>query len=91
MVESVEIQRQDFPSFHDSLGPQTGPTFPQLRRRRWLIGKKRKSKNPDWAGGGKVEIQKQDSHLSTAPAACGSKEEKLGPSPTAKKGTLLSR
>jgi len=41
-------------------------------------------------GGGKVEIQNQDSHFPTAPTACGSKEDKhllkkkTGPSSTAK-------
>jgi hypothetical protein len=48
--------------------------------------KKSKSKNPDWVGGGKVEIQKQDSHFSTAPAACGSQEEKPGRLRRPKKG-----
>src|ERR1017187_10630562 len=33
------------------------------------------SKESGIVGGGKVEIQNQDSHFSTAPTACGSKEE----------------
>ena len=53
-VESVEIQKQDFPSSHRSLGisQRRGeiPTFPQLRR----------------PGHGKVENQKQVSHFPTA-------------------------
>ena len=52
-VESVEIQRQDFPSSHRPLGisqKREIPTFPQLRR----------------LGYGKVENQKQVSHFPTA-------------------------
>jgi hypothetical protein len=43
-----------------------------------LIGETRKARIQIWVGGGKVEIQKQDSHFTTAPAACGNKEEKPG-------------
>src|SRR5256885_8500611 len=53
-VESVESQKQAFPSFHSPLeiSPKPGeiPTFPQLRRLR----------------GGKVENQTQVSHFPTA-------------------------
>src|SRR5436190_11160370 len=53
-VESVENQKQVFPSFHSPLeiSPKAGeiPTFPQLRRLRR----------------GKVENQKQVSHFPTA-------------------------
>jgi hypothetical protein len=53
-VESVESQKQAFPSFHSSLeiSPKAGeiPTFPQLRLRR----------------GGKVEKQNQLSHFPAA-------------------------
>ncbi len=53
-MESVENQKQVFPSFHSPLGisPKAGeiPTFPQLRRLRR----------------GKVENQKQVSHFPTA-------------------------
>jgi hypothetical protein len=77
-VESVEIQKQDFRSFHDSLGISQKardshiPTAPTTMA---LLRHKRKNKNPDCVGGGKVEIQKQDFHFPTAPTACGSKEE----------------
>jgi len=53
-MESVENQKQVFPSFHSPLeiSPKAGeiPTFPQLRRLRR----------------GKVENQKQVSHFPTA-------------------------
>ena len=53
-VESVESQKQAFPSYHSPLeiSPKAGeiPTFPQLRRLR----------------GGKVENQNQVSHFPTA-------------------------
>jgi hypothetical protein len=95
-VESVEIQRQDFPSFHDSLGISQKtrdshiPTAPTTAIDE---GEKAKEKSGS-VGGGKVEIQKQDSHFPTAPTACGSKEETLSPrrtrpSPTAHLGALL--
>ncbi len=54
-VESVESQKQAFPSSHSPLeiSPRTGeiPTFPQLRRKQ---------------ADGKVENQKQVSHFPTA-------------------------
>jgi hypothetical protein len=53
VVESVEIQTQDFPSSHTpwkSRNNREIPTFPQLRRR----------------DGGKVENQEQVSHFPTA-------------------------
>ena len=53
------------------------PTFPQLRRRLLLLSpKQRNDRKSLTVGGGKVEIQKQDSHFSTTPAACGSKVKK---------------
>jgi hypothetical protein len=58
------------------ISPSTGeiPTFPQLRRV-LVVSERRASKELRSVGRGKVEIQEQDSHFSTAPRACDSKEE----------------
>jgi len=65
-MESVENQKQVFPSFHSPLGisPKAGeiPTFPQLRRLRR----------------GKVENQKQVSHFPTAFSYMKEKTNKTG-------------
>jgi len=58
------------------ISPSTGeiPTFPQLRRV-LVVSERRASKELRSVGRAKVEIQEQDSHFSTAPRACGSKEK----------------
>ena len=58
------------------ISPSAGEisTFPQLRRV-LLLSERRASKELRSVGGGKVEIQKQDSHFPTTPTACGSKEK----------------
>ena len=88
----MEIQGQDFPAFHDSLEiSQTARDFHICHSSggQWLIGEKRRSKNPDWVGGGKVEIQKQDSHFSTAPAACGRRKKNRAVSDGRKRDTSI--
>jgi len=59
------------------ISPKAGeiPTFPQLRRVLHVSDRTAGRKESGSVGGGKVEIQNQDSHFSTAPTACGSKEE----------------
>jgi len=81
------------------ISPKAGeiPTFPQLRRVLHVSDRTAGRKESGSVGGGKVEIQNQDSHFSTAPTACGSKEEKPfmeeppGPSSASKVGTFLKR
>jgi hypothetical protein len=55
-------QKQRFPHSH-SRGGDFCPKRGKAQTRNSLVG------------GGKVEIQKQDSHFPTAPSACGSKVE----------------
>src|SRR5450759_4292662 len=47
------------------------PTFPQLRR---LLSHAQKTGEQKTEGCGRVEIQNQDSHFSTAPKACGARK-----------------
>src|SRR5450756_1311207 len=47
------------------------PTFPQLLR---LLSHAQKTGEQKTKGCGKVEIQNQDSHFSTAPKACGARK-----------------
>src|SRR5450759_4218537 len=47
------------------------PTFPQLRR---LLSHAQKTGDQKTEGCGRVEIQNQDSHFSTAPKACGARK-----------------
>src|SRR5664280_3584121 len=63
------------------ISPRAGeiPTFPQLRRLLAIFSGRTTKKESGSVGGGKVEIQNQDSHFSTAPTACGSKEDKAFP------------
>ena len=58
------------------ISPRAGEisTFPQLRRLLAISGRTAGKKRIGSVGGGKLEIQNQDSHFSTAPTACGSKE-----------------
>jgi hypothetical protein len=95
-VESVEIQRQDSPSFHRSLeiSQKTRDShIPTASDDDDGIRREGKEEESGYVGRGKVEIQRQDSHFPTAPTACGSKEEKpllekTGPSLTAKGGDI---
>src|ERR1017187_10344077 len=62
-----------------------GPSAPAIRFSRKNLTQK--TKESLTMGGGKVEIQRQDSHFPTAPTACGSKEE----NPSLKIGGVLSQ
>jgi hypothetical protein len=62
-----------------------GPSAPAIRFSHKNLTQK--TKESLTMGGGKVEIQRQDSHFPTAPTACGSKEE----NPSLKIGGVLSQ
>jgi hypothetical protein len=47
------------------------------RQKNQLIKITRKKPQNQVVGGGKVEIQNQDSHFPTTPSACGSKEKSI--------------
>src|SRR5271170_3599047 len=51
------------------------PTFPQLLR--FVIASQPNNPSRRTGRGGKVEIQKQDSHFPTAPTACGARKKLL--------------
>src|SRR5208283_4377971 len=51
------------------------PTFPQLRRRGPFWMRTKANRRNETVGRGKVEIQNQDSHFSTAPISLRRKEE----------------
>src|ERR1022692_2271603 len=66
-MESVESQKEAFPSFHEPLGNSA------KKRRGFHI-----FTDPAARGDGKVENQKQVSHFPTAPNVYGSQGEKPG-------------
>jgi hypothetical protein len=79
-VERVASQKQASHSFHEPLGnlAKQQARFPHFHSPGECYlsqTEQQASKESEDVGGGKVEIQNQDSHFPTAPTACGSKEE----------------